>query len=116
MVGGSLDLVTPPVGEQLELFLPVGHPRSRLVVVDGGSHFSPVRVSGRGEVLFRLGEELVGVEPRRVQDLILRLTLDFLEGLRGPDLLQPQHRLQEGVGAYVLDAAAAERWRRELRP
>ncbi|MEB3264828.1 MAG: alpha/beta fold hydrolase [Synechococcus sp.] len=116
MVGGTLDLVTPPVGEQLGLFLPVGHPRSRLVLVDGGSHFSPVRVTGQGAVLFQLGEELVGVEPRRVQDLILRLSLDFLEGLRGPDLLQPQHRRQEGVGAYVLDAAAAERWRGDLDP
>ncbi|CAK6699268.1 alpha/beta fold hydrolase [Synechococcus sp. CCY9201] len=114
MVGGSLDLITPPVSEQLELFLPSSQPRSRLVVVDGGSHFSPVRVSRRGEVLFQLGEELVGVEPQRVQNLILRVSVEFLQGLTGPDLLPPQHRLQEGVGAYVLDAAAARRWQKDL--
>ncbi len=116
MVGGSLDLLTPPVSEQLELFLPAGHPRSRLVLLDGGSHFSPVRVSGQEDVLFQLGEELVGVEPRRVQHLILRLSLDFLEGLQGPDLLQPQERLQEGVGAYVLDPRTAGRWQGSLEP
>ncbi|MEA5421932.1 alpha/beta hydrolase [Synechococcus sp. CCY9202] len=114
MVGGSLDLITPPVNEQLALFLPSSQPRSRLVVVDGGSHFSPVRVSRRGEALFQLGEELVGVEPQRVQNLILRLSVEFLQGLNGPDLLPPQHRLQEGIGAYVLDAAAARHWQQDL--
>ncbi|MFN7677743.1 MAG: alpha/beta hydrolase, partial [Cyanobacteriota bacterium] len=51
MVGGSVDLVTPPISEQLALFLPLGHDRSRLVLVDGGSHFSPVRVGIKEEAL-----------------------------------------------------------------
>ncbi|MFN9385364.1 MAG: alpha/beta fold hydrolase, partial [Cyanobacteriota bacterium] len=52
LVGGSLDLVTPPLQEQLELFLPVGHPRSRLALVQGGSHFSPLRLATGDEALF----------------------------------------------------------------
>ncbi len=112
MAGGSLDLVTPPLEEQLGLFLPAGDPRSRLVMVDGGSHFSPVRVAAAEEVLFRLGSELVGVEPQSVQRLLLRLTSEFLQTLEQPLLLPSQRLSQEGVTAYVLDPAAARRWRR----
>ena len=116
MVGGSLDLVTPPIAEQLELFLPVGHDRSRLVLVEGGSHFSPVHVAAREEVLFRLGSDLVGQDPRTVQRLLLRLTSEFLQTLEQPLLMPPQLRVQEGVTAYVLDPAAAGRWRAMVRP
>ena len=55
MVGGSLDLITPPLEEQLQLFLPAGHAHSRLVLVEGGSHFSPVRMVERQEAVLRLG-------------------------------------------------------------
>jgi predicted dienelactone hydrolase len=110
LVGGSLDLVTPPVQEQLQLFRGVRHPSSRLVLVEGGSHFSPVRLGGEEEALFRFGEEFVGVEPRRVQDLLLSLTLEFLNGWKYPWLLSPQRRVQAGVVAYVLDGGQARRW------
>ncbi|MFM9103615.1 MAG: alpha/beta hydrolase family protein, partial [Cyanobium sp.] len=97
MVGGSMDLVTPPLDEQLALFLAASDPRSRLGVVDGGSHFSAVRIGESDEVLLRLGRELVGVDPQRVQTLLFRLTEDFLESLQPPPagrVLEPQRRLQ----------------------
>ena len=123
MVGGSLDLITPPIEEQLALFLPVRNARSRLVLVVGGSHFSPVRMTDRDERLLQLGRDLVGVDPLRVQRLLLNLSGDFLTLLESPvpprgasqELLPTQRRLQEGVTAYVLDPAAARRWWAELR-
>jgi predicted dienelactone hydrolase len=126
MVGGSLDLVTPPLDEQLALFLAVRDPRSRLVVVQGASHFSPLRMTQRDEALLRLGRELVGADPLRVQGVLLDVTSAFLSsleqtgaergaGLRSPaEPLPPQRRLQEGITAYVLDPAAARLWRSEL--
>lgn len=118
MVGGSLDLVTPPIAEQLDLFLPVGHGRSRLAVVDGGSHFSPVRVSVREEALLRLGNEFVGAPPEAVQALLLRLTGAFLESIEPPPAqgLPAQSLKLEGVKAYVMDGPAAEAWQRRLNP
>jgi predicted dienelactone hydrolase len=110
MVGGSLDLVTPPLEEQLRLFLPGGDPRSRLVLVEGGSHFSPVRLKPSEEVLFRLDEDLVGVDPARVQGALLRLATEYLETLEQPLLLPAQRRIQQGVTLDVLDHAAARRW------
>ncbi|MEI6617156.1 MAG: alpha/beta fold hydrolase [Cyanobium sp. ELA507] len=121
VVGGSLDLITPPLDEQLALFLPAVDRRSRLVVVDGGSHFSPVRMAERDDVLLRLGRELVGVDPLRVQGVLLSLTSGFLDSLEpagstgiAADPLPAQRRLQDGITAYVLDPAAARRWRAGL--
>ncbi|WP_255145559.1 alpha/beta hydrolase [Synechococcus sp. ATX 2A4] len=114
MVGGGLDLVTPPVGEQLDLFLQHHNPRSRLVMVEGGSHFSVVRLGDDNPALLQLGQELVGVEPRQVQELLLNLTADFLASLDGSAALPSQQRLQGTVRAYVLDRAAARRWHRRV--
>ncbi len=116
MVGGSLDLVTPPLEEQVRLFLPDGDPRSRLVLVEGGSHFSPVRTMTRDEVLIRLDADLVGVDPLKVQSALLTLTTDYLQTLQQPLLLPAQRRRQDGVTLFVLDAGAARRWTAGLRP
>jgi hypothetical protein len=117
LMGGSLDLITPPLSEQLRLFLPAGHPRSRLVLLEGGSHFSPVRIHSGRQALFQLGEELVGVDPGRMQALILSLTSDFLQGVSRPGLggVTPQRRRLAGVTAYVLDRSRAQEWREQIR-
>ncbi|MEB3352532.1 MAG: alpha/beta hydrolase [Cyanobacteriota bacterium] len=114
VVGGSLDLVTPPLREQLDLFSPPANPANRLALVQGGSHFSPVRLDPGDGALFRLGDELVGVEPARVQEALLSLMEEFLDGLQPPATLVPQRRRQAGVTTWVLDAESAGRWRRSL--
>ena len=108
-------MVPPPLSEQLELFLPEANPRNRLALVDGASHFSPVRIRPGSQALFQLGEELVGLAPERVQGMELSLTSEFLLGLNSPMALPPQRRKLGGVNAYVLDRAAAVRWRAALK-
>jgi hypothetical protein len=114
MVGGSLDLITPPLDEQLALFLPQGDPRSRLVMVEGGSHFSPVRMSDPEEALFRIGSDLVGVSPENVQQMLLSVTGTFLEGLDRPLPLAPQRLQEGGVVVHVLDPRMARSWQAGL--
>ena len=85
--GGTLDLITPPLHEQLELLLATApDPRSRAVLVAGASHFSPIRVEAqlsesKDNDLFQLGEELVGVQPLQVQALLGEEIIAFLEQL-----------------------------------
>jgi hypothetical protein len=44
--------------------------------------------------------------------MLLRLTVEFMQGLNPPLLLLPaQRRLQQGVTAYVLDPPSVRRWR-----
>ena len=117
LMGGSLDLITPPLSEQLRLFLPPADPRSRLVVLQGGSHFSPVRIRPGNQALFQLGEELVGVDPARIQALILSLSSDFLQRVSHPGLggMPAQRRQLAGITAYVLDRSRALEWREQTR-
>ncbi|MFO0076581.1 MAG: alpha/beta hydrolase [Cyanobacteriota bacterium] len=116
LLAGSLDLVTPPLSEQLALFLPAVDRRSRLVLVDGASHFSPVRVSAREEALFRVDDALVGVDPETVQAVLLEVSSEFLQTLQQPPLsIPPQQRIQQGVKAYVLDPPTARQWQSQLR-
>ena len=115
LVGGSLDLITPPLSEQLVLFGGQRNRTSRLALIEGASHFSPVRVEGEGSDLFQLNGDLVGVDPRKVQALLLQLTAEFLLSLQRPLLLSPQLREVDGVRAHVLNPWQARRWQRMLK-
>ena len=85
VLGGTLDLITPPIDEQLSLLASLGrHPSSRALIVEGASHFSAIRIASpsdaeRAEDLFQLGEELVGVQPEKVQRVVLDEVVRFLD-------------------------------------
>ena len=75
LTGGTFDLVTPSISEQLGLLLTLSsNPFSRVLLIEGASHFSPIRVEGQmnqseGKDLFNLGESIVGYHPLSVQSL-----------------------------------------------
>jgi len=102
LIGGTLDLITPPLDEQIGLLAAIGqHPASRTVVIEGASHFSPIRVaalprSQRNDDLFQLGEELVGVNPRHVQRVIASEVVEFLSGLSAAPLPQVDEHWSHG--------------------
>lgn len=110
MVGGTLDLITPPLDEQLALLAGLAeHPASRVVVVEGASHFSPIRVDGQGKAsegddIFRLGEELVGVNPLSVQRVIAHEVIRFLDSLNSTS--------PSNDAVHLMDASSKTRWHR----
>ena len=110
MVGGTLDLITPPLDEQLALLAGLAeHPASRVVVVEGASHFSPIRVDGQGmasegDDIFRLGEELVGVNPLSVQRVIAHEVIRFLDSLSSTS--------PRNDAVHLMDASSKTRWHR----
>ena len=114
MVGGTLDLITPPLDEQLPLMAGLAeHPASRVVVVEGASHFSPIRVDGQGKAsegddLFRLGEELVGVNPLSVQRVIAHEVIRFLDSLSSGS--------PRNDAVHLMEASSKTRWHRLGRP
>ena len=109
-VGGSLDLITPPLAEQIGPFRQLKDPRSRLVLVEGASHFSPVRLE-RETPLLQLGDDLVGKDLRQVQEVLLEVHSLFLQGLE-PGASPAVGVLRQGrVKAWILDRAAADRLR-----
>ena len=102
LMGGTLDLITPPLSEQLALLSALGgHPASRAVIVEGASHFSPIRVEGQsgggtGDDLFRLSEELVGVQPLEVQRLLSEELILFLEQVEAAEPMGASRHLRSG--------------------
>ena len=100
LIGGTLDLITPPLNEQLDLLDALGsHPASRAVIVEGASHFSPIRVEGQpgaanANDLFKLSEELVGVQPLLVQQLMMTELITFLRQVERSEPMGASEHLQ----------------------
>ena len=87
LTGGTFDLVTPSISEQLGLLLSVSSSQlSRVLLIEGASHFSPIRVEGQldqseGKDLFNLGESFIGYHPLSVQSLLSFEIINFLDKL-----------------------------------
>ncbi len=87
MAGGTLDLITPPLSEQLGLLLALpSNNKNVAIVIEGASHFSPIGLdqndqNSSTEDLFKLSEDLVGIKPLEVQRLLAREITIFLKNV-----------------------------------
>ena len=106
-IGGSMDLITPPLNEQLRPFQQLQHPASRLALVAGGSHFSAVGLR-RDQALMQLGSDLVGEDPRLVQQALVELHVRFLDSLDEGETPPSGVQSVAGVRTYVLDSPMAK--------
>ena len=116
LTGGTFDLVTPSISEQLELLLAVSSsPLSRVLLIEGASHFSPIRVEGQmyksvGKDLFHLGESIVGYHPLSVQSLLSFEIINFLEKLEESKSVPSNTNLMKGdLKFHILDRNLIEK-------
>lgn len=112
LAGGTLDLITPPASEQLALLLALSsHPTSRVLLFEGGSHFSPIQVptdpaEGAAQDLFRLGDDLVGIQPQAVRRLMMIEISTFLEQVEAKEALESSAHLEvDGLRLHRLNRA-----------
>ena len=110
VLGGTLDLITPPLDEQLTVLGSLGtHPSSRAVIAEGASHFSAIRIEpnaspGQSEDLFQLSEDLVGVQPESVQDIFLGEVVHFLQQVETSEGLKAsRHGLRDRIRWHRLN-------------
>ncbi len=116
LTGGTFDLVTPSISEQLGLLLSVSSsPLSRVLLIEGASHFSPIRVEGQmnqseGKDLFNLGKSIVGYHPLSVQSLLAFEIIGFLEKLEEGQSVSSKTNLTKGeLKFHILDRAIIKR-------
>tara|TARA_Y100000589_G_scaffold104700_1_gene99157 strand:- start:115 stop:921 length:807 start_codon:yes stop_codon:yes gene_type:complete len=100
-IGGTFDLITPLVDEQFKIFLAnESNKLNRFVVIEGASHFSPIRIVNQNlsEInssdVFNIEENFIGINPYNFQNLTLKIVIKFLKNLeksQGLKILQKQN-------------------------
>lgn len=110
LTGGTFDLITPALSEQLGLLLSTKpNPFSRVLVIEGASHFSPIRIkdqkdNSKNEDFLQLDEALVGSYPLSVQGLLSSQIINFLSKLEeGKQLPVSSNNNKINLNFHILD-------------
>jgi len=107
LIGGTYDLITPLMNEQFRVFSALSNPSNRFLIIEGASHFSPIRINNSDEEnnnVFKISESFIGSDPILVQDLSAKFIVKFLENIKKqevPKVIKNQRDL--GLDFHLLD-------------
>ncbi len=107
LIGGTYDLITPLMNEQFRVFSALNNPLNRFLIIEGASHFSPIRIKNNNKEyndVFKISESFIGSDPILVQDLSAKLIVKFLENIKNqevPAVIKNQKEL--GLDFHLLD-------------
>ena len=107
LIGGTYDLITPLINEQFRVFSALNNPSNRFLIIEGASHFSPIRINKSYEKnndVFKINETFIGSEPILVQDLSTKFIVEFLKNIKDqniPAVIKNQRDL--GLDFHLLD-------------
>ncbi len=115
LTGGTYDLITPLLSEQLGVLTSLQPNKfSRVLIIEGASHFSPIRVKGqtdqsKGQDIFQLSDTLIGSHPLSVQSLLAHEIIRFLDNLEsGNQVNIISNKINSDLRYYILDQSTAE--------
>ena len=95
------------MNEQFRVFSALNNPSNRFLIIEGASHFSPIRINKSYEDnydVFKISETFIGSEPILVQDLSTNFIVEFLENIKEqevPKVIKNQRDL--GLDFHLLD-------------
>ncbi len=107
LIGGTYDLITPLMNEQFKVFTALDNPSNRFLIIEGASHFSPIRINNSYEEnndVFKISESFIGSDPILVQNLSVKIIVKFLENSKNqevPTVIKNQRDL--GLDFHLLD-------------
>ncbi len=107
LIGGTYDLITPLMNEQFSVFSALNNPSNRFLVIEGASHFSPIRINNSHNEkndVYKISESFIGSDPILVQDLSAKFIVKFLENIKAqkvPSVIKNQRDL--GLDFHLLD-------------
>jgi len=107
LIGGTYDLITPLINEQFKVFSALNNPSNRFLIIEGASHFSPIRINKSYEEnndVFKINETFIGSEPILVQDLSTKFIVEFLKNIKDqkiPNVVKNHRDL--GLDFHLLD-------------
>ena len=107
LIGGTFDLITPLTNEQFRVFSALNNQSNRFLIIEGASHFSPIRINNsylENDDLFKINESFIGSDPILVQDLSSKFIVEFIKNIRAqevPRILKNQREM--GLDFHLLD-------------
>ena len=84
LIGGTYDLITPLMNEQFKVFSALNNPLNRFLILEGASHFSPIRINKSYEEnndVFKINESFIGADPILVQNISAKFIVKFLNNI-----------------------------------
>ncbi len=107
LIGGTYDLITPLMNEQFRVFSALNNPSNRFLIIEGASHFSPIRINNNYEEnndLFKISKPFIGSDPILVQNLSSKFIVEFIKNINEqemPILIKNQREM--GLDFHFLD-------------
>ena len=107
LIGGTYDLITPLMNEQFRVFYALDNPSNRFLIIEGASHFSPIRINKSYEEnndVFKINETFIGSEPILVQDLSKKFIVEFLKNIKEKKITNVVKNQRDlGLDFHLLD-------------
>ena len=110
-IGGTYDLITPLISEQFKVFLSTtSNPFNRFLIIEGASHFSPIRINDdysedlESNDIFKIKNTFIGSNPNSVQNLSLKVIVEFLENLvTNESIAITKNQTESNLNFHILD-------------
>ncbi|KGG13999.1 MULTISPECIES: alpha/beta hydrolase [Prochlorococcus] len=110
LTGGTFDLITPAISEQLGLLLSTKPNKfSRALIVEGASHFSPIEVDEQEDQtinsdIYQISDALVGSHPSSVRSILATEIIRFLDNLeKEKPLTVKTNNLSTNLKFHIID-------------
>ncbi len=107
LIGGTYDLITPLMNEQFIVFSALNNPSNRFLIIEGASHFSPIRIKNsylENNDVFKINESFIGSDPILVQNLSSKFIIEFINNIKNqqvPSVIKNQREM--GLDFHYLD-------------
>ena len=107
LIGGTYDLITPLINEQFRVFSALNNPSNRFLIIEGSSHFSPIRINNsykENNDVFKISESFIGSDPILVQDLSAKFIVKFLKNIKAQEVSTViKNQIDLGLDFHLLD-------------
>ena len=83
---------------------------NRFLIIEGGSHFSPIRINDnyskdiKSNDIFKINKSFIGSNPNSVQNLSLKIIVEFLEDLsKNKSIEIMKNQTESNLDFHILD-------------
>ena len=95
------------MNEQFRVFSALNNPSNRFLIIEGASHFSPIRINKNNEEnndVFKISESFIGSDPILIQDLSAKFIVEFLKNIKNKELPKIiKNQKEMGLDFHFLD-------------